>query len=190
MGWASRYSQPKVGFGFMAFVFQMGSSVVEAQCSTAIAQLIPHLGSIWALFQPYVHTIKQCLNFITKKELRINTSIIVPYLAINCSHSYVPNYILDGLNFQQVLKFSFRRSNLYLRFAANSASREAGHVVRFSRPSDRPSGRPRSCFPQPFCKKALELKRNQPAVQVPLLENFAKKPSVFLKINPQSNSAG
>ena len=39
-------------------------------------------------------------------------------------------------------------------------------------------------------KKTLELKRNQPSVQVPLLENFAKKPSAFLKINPQSNSAG
>ena len=83
-----------------------------------------------------------------------------------------------------------RAAHHYLRFAANSASREAGHVASFSRPSDRPSGRPRSCFPQPFCKKALELKRNQPAVQVPLLENFAKKPSAFLKINPRSNSAG
>ena len=80
--------------------------------------------------------------------------------------------------------------NHYLRFAANTASREARHVTSFSRPSDRPSGRPRSCFPQPFCKKALELKRNQPAVQIPLLENFAKKPSAFLKINPQSHSAG
>ena len=39
-------------------------------------------------------------------------------------------------------------------------------------------------------QKALELKRNQPAVQVPLLETLAKKPSAFLKINPQSNSAG
>ena len=39
-------------------------------------------------------------------------------------------------------------------------------------------------------KKIQELKRNQPTVQVPLLENFTKKPSAFLKINPQSNNAG
>ena len=32
-----------------------------------------------------------------------------------------------------------------------------------------------------FVKKTLELKRNQPAVQVPLSGNFAKKPSIFFK---------
>jgi len=45
-------------------------------------------------------------------------------------------------------------------------------------------------FPDHFTKKTFELKRNEPAVQVPLSENFAKKSSGFLEINPQSNSAG
>jgi len=80
--------------------------------------------------------------------------------------------------------------NLYLRILANSKAREAGHVAGHSRPSDRPDGRPWSCFSLSFCKKILELKRNQPAVQVSLSGNFAKKPSAFLKINPQSNSDG
>ena len=80
--------------------------------------------------------------------------------------------------------------NLSLRILANSEVREAGHVADCSRPSDRPGGRPRSCFPRSFCKNPLELKRNQPAVQVPLSENFAKKPSTFLEINPQSNNTG
>ena len=81
-------------------------------------------------------------------------------------------------------------ANLFLTILGQFPGQGACHVAGKSRPSDRPGGRPRSCFPRPFCKKALELKRNQPAVQVPLLENFAKKPSAFLKINPQSNSAG
>ena len=83
-----------------------------------------------------------------------------------------------------------RCTNLSLPILANSEAREAGHVAGRSRPSDRPGGRPKSCFSRSFCKKTLELKRNQPAVQVPLSENFAKKPLAFLEINPQSNSAG
>ena len=81
----------------------------------------------------------------------------------------------------------FRRPRAYLLYLilANSKAREAGHVAGHSRPSDRPS-----CFSLLFCKKILELKRNQPAVQVSLSGNFAKKPSAFLEINPQSNSAG
>jgi len=43
-------------------------------------------------------------------------------------------------------------------------------------------------FPGHFAKKVLELKRNQSAVQVPLSKKFAKKLSIFLKINLQSNS--
>jgi len=42
-------------------------------------------------------------------------------------------------------------------------------------------------FPGHFAKKILGLYRNQPAVQPLLLENFAKKPSTFSGINPQSN---
>ena len=81
--------------------------------------------------------------------------------------------------------------NLSLRILANSEAREAGHVAGRSRPSDRPGGWLRSCFSRSFCKrKTLKLKRNQPALQVPLSENFAKKPLAFLEINPQSNSAG
>ena len=45
-------------------------------------------------------------------------------------------------------------------------------------------------FPDHFAKKTLELYRNQPVVQLPLSGIFAKKPSIFLKINPQSNSQG
>ena len=80
--------------------------------------------------------------------------------------------------------------NLFLAIPGQFPGQGACHVAGKSRPSDRPGGRPRSCFPRPFCKKTLELKRNQPVVQVPLLENFVKKPSAFLKINPQSNIAG
>jgi len=45
-------------------------------------------------------------------------------------------------------------------------------------------------FPDHFAKKNLKLYKNQPAVQLPLSGFFAKKPSIFLKINPQSNSQG
>ena len=37
-----------------------------------------------------------------------------------------------------------------------------------------------------FAKKALILKRNQPAVLLPLSVYFSKKHSTFTKINPQS----
>ena len=62
------------------------------------------------------------------------------------------------------------------------------HVIVKSRPSDRPRGRFRSCDSQSFYKKSLKLYQNQPAVRPPLSENFTKKPSIFLKINPQSTS--
>jgi len=73
------------------------------------------------------------------------------------------------------------RWHLSLRILANSEARKAGGR---SRPSDRPGGRSRSCFLWSFCKITLELKRNQPAVQVPLSENFAKNLSAFVEINP------
>jgi len=62
------------------------------------------------------------------------------------------------------------------------------HVIAQSRTSDRARGRYRSCDSQSFCKKSLELYQNQPAVRPPLSGNFTKKPSTFLKINPQSTS--
>ena len=62
------------------------------------------------------------------------------------------------------------------------------HIIVKSRPSDRARGRYRSCDSQSFCKKSLELYQNQPAVRPPLSGNFTKKPSTFLKINPQSTS--
>ena len=80
--------------------------------------------------------------------------------------------------------------NKYSNVLANSEAIEVGHIAGRSRPSDRSGGRPISCFLQSFFKKILELKRNQPMIQVPLSGNFVKKPSAFLEINPQSNNAG
>jgi len=62
-----------------------------------------------------------------------------------------------------------------------------GHVARFSKPSDPARERSRSSESRLFCKKTLQLQQNQSAVLHPLSGTFAKKPYLFIEINPQSS---
>jgi len=55
-------------------------------------------------------------------------------------------------------------TNLFLTIPGQFPGLRARHVTASPRPSDRANGWPRSCVFRMFCKKTLELQRNQPAV--------------------------
>jgi len=72
--------------------------------------------------------------------------------------------------------------NLSLRILANFEVREAGHVAGCSRPSDRPGGRPRSCFPLSFCKKKTSnLREINPRSKFLSQKILQKSPQLFSK---------
>ena len=78
---------------------------------------------------------------------------------------------------------------MHSRFLANSLGMGAGHVASFSRPSDRPSGRPKSLFSGHFAQKYSNFLEIQPTVHSPLSKIFLNKPLKFSEINLQSTRA-
>ena len=67
-------------------------------------------------------------------------------------------------------------TNLFLTIPGQFPGLRARHVTASPRPSDRANGWPRSCVFRMFCKKTLELQRNQPAVLCPLSPKCFENP--------------
>jgi hypothetical protein len=79
---------------------------------------------------------------------------------------------------------------LYIPFMHQNRPRRCGHIVANSRPSDRLGEQSGSYDFRSLCRKSLDLYKNQTAVRPSLSANFAKKSSIFPKIDRQSNLPG
>ena len=125
-----------------------------------------------------------CVHFFNRKLLPSSNCVLRPHLLLGYQIQTEAHRSHNSFSCHMI------QLSLYTILGTKEANQRR-HVTSDSQSSDRSGRRLGSYLSQIFfCKKALELQRNQPSVWPPLSINFAKKLSIFYRINLQSNKQG